>query len=169
MWLYILLIIAFYALIRRVAVVHHDVAVFHFHLWKKYHMYPVLTMLSLNNKTKSLPALENLNKYESSNRNTFFVPALIHLTICSYHCTYVFQSKTLLYIFLNVKDPLTQTRCHIWSLSDGNETRTHSHLVRKQKLNHFAKLVKWLNCLVSTYLYGAFYCMFLSSHVHVSE
>ena len=27
-------------------------------------------------------------------------------------------------------------------LSDCNETRTHNHLVRKRKLNHFAK---WLN------------------------
>ena len=46
--------------------------------------------------------------------------------------------------------------------------RTHNHLVRKRTLNHLAKLVKWLSCVVSTYLYGAFDCMFLSCHVRVS-
>ena len=32
-----------------------------------------------------------------------------------------------------------------------------------------AKLAKWLSCVVTTYLYGAFDCMFLSCHVRVSE
>ena len=54
-------------------------------------------------------------------------------------------------------------------LSDCNWTRTHNHLVHKQTLNHLAKLAKWLSCVVSTYLYGAFDCMFLSCHVRVSE
>ena len=39
---------------------------------------------------------------------------------------------------------------------DSNEIRTQNSLVRKQTLNHLAKLVKWLSCVVSTYLYGAF-------------
>ena len=30
---------------------------------------------------------------------------------------------------------------------------THIHLVRKRTLNHFAKLAKWLTCVVTTYLY----------------
>ena len=30
------------------------------------------------------------------------------------------------------------------------------------------KLAKWLGCVLSTYLYGAFDCMFLSFHVRVS-
>ena len=54
-------------------------------------------------------------------------------------------------------------------LSDCNGTRTHNHLIRKRTLNHFAKLAKWLSCVVSTYLSGAFDCMFLSCHVRVSE
>ena len=54
-------------------------------------------------------------------------------------------------------------------LSDCNGARTHNHLVLKQTLNHLAKLAKWLSCIVSTYLYGAFDCMFLSCHVCVSE
>ena len=70
---------------------------------------------------------------------------------------------------LNVKELLARSRHHIWSLSDSNGIRTHNHLVRKRTLNHLAKLVKWLSCVVSTYLYGAFDCMLLSCHVRVSE
>ena len=43
-------------------------------------------------------------------------------------------------------------------------TRTHNHLGHKQTLNHLAKLGKRLRCVVSTYLYGAFDCIFLSCH-----
>ena len=53
--------------------------------------------------------------------------------------------------------------------SDRNWARTHNHLVRKRRINHLAKLAKWLSCVVGTYLYGAFDCMFLSCHVRVSE
>ena len=38
------------------------------------------------------------------------------------------------------------------------------NLVRKRKLN-LAKLAKWFSCVVSTYLYGAFDCMFLPCHL----
>ena len=48
-------------------------------------------------------------------------------------------------------------------------TETYNHLVRKQTFNHLAKLAKWLNSVVSTYLYSAFDCIFLSDHVRVSE
>ena len=47
--------------------------------------------------------------------------------------------------------------------SGSNKIPTHNHLVRKRTLNHFTKLVKWLICVVSTYLYGAF--DFVSLHV----
>ena len=39
---------------------------------------------------------------------------------------------------------------------DCNGTRTHNHLVNKRTFNHLTKLVKWLGCIVSTYLYIAF-------------
>ena len=55
------------------------------------------------------------------------------------------------------------------ALSDSNGIGTHNHLGRKRTLNHLAKLAKWLSCVVSTYLYGAFDCMFLSCQVRVSE
>ena len=54
------------------------------------------------------------------------------------------------------------------NLSDCIPTRTHNHLVRKRTLNHLAQLAKWLSCVVSTYLYSAFDCMFLSCHVPIS-
>ena len=72
-------------------------------------------------------------------------------------------------VCLNVKELLARSRRHIWSLSDSNGIRTHNHLVRKRTLNHLAKLAKWLSCVVSTFLYGAFDCMLLSCHVRVSE
>ena len=57
-------------------------------------------------------------------------------------------------VCLNVKELFSRNTHDIWSLSDSNGIRTHNnHLVRKQKLNHLAKLVKWLSCVVSAYLY----------------
>ena len=50
-----------------------------------------------------------------------------------------------------------------------NKVRTHNHLVCKRKLNHSAKLARWLSCVVSNYLYYAFDCMLLSCLARVSE
>ena len=94
---------------------------------------------------------------------------LSYLTVCSCHVTYAFQSESTLYSCLNVKELLARNRREIWSLSDCNGIRTHNHLICKRTLNHLAKLAKWLSCVVSTYLYGAFDYMFLSCHVRVSE
>ena len=91
------------------------------------------------------------------------------MTICSYHVTYALQSESTLYSCLNIKELLARSRREIWSLSDCNWTRTHNHLVHKRTLSHLAKLANWLSCVLSTYLYGAFDCMFLSCHVRVSE
>ena len=74
----------------------------------------------------------------------------VHLTACSYFVTYRFWSKSTLYSCLNVKEHLARNRSDIWSLSDCNGTRTHNHLVHERTLNHLAKLVKWLSCVVST-------------------
>ena len=54
-------------------------------------------------------------------------------------------------------------------LSDCNWTRTHNHLVHKRTINDLAKLAKWLSCVVSTYLYGAFDYMFLSCHIRIQS
>ena len=91
----------------------------------------------------------------------------VHLIVCFFHVTYEFESESTLYSFLNVKDLLARSRRHISRLSDCNGTRTHNHLIRKRTLNHLAKLAKRLSCAVSTYLYGAFDCIFLSILVRV--
>ena len=48
------------------------------------------------------------------------------------------------------------------------------HFVHKRTLNNLAKiayllLFKWLSCVVSTYLYAAFVCVFLSFQIHYLE
>ena len=45
-------------------------------------------------------------------------------------------------VCLNVKALLSQSRRHIWSLTDSNRIRTHDHLVRKRTINHLAKVVE---------------------------
>ena len=56
-----------------------------------------------------------------------------------------------------------------WVISDCNWARTHNYLVHKRTLNHLAKLAKWLSCVVSTYLYRAFNCIFLSCHIRIQS
>ena len=60
-------------------------------------------------------------------------------------------------------------KSQIWILSDSNEIRTCSHLVRKQTLKHLAKLAKSLSCVVSTFLYGAFDCMLLMWRLRILD
>ena len=93
----------------------------------------------------------------------------VHLTVCSHHVKYAFQSESTRYSYLNVKELLVQDRCNIRSLSDCDGSQTHNHLVHKRTLNDLAKLAKWLSCVVSTSLYGAFDCMFSSCHVRFSD
>ena len=90
----------------------------------------------------------------------------VHLTVYSYHVTYTFQSESTLYDCLNVNKLIARNRR---GLSDGKVTRTHSHLVRKLTLKDLAKLAKWLICVVSTYMYGALDCIFLSCNVRILE
>ena len=94
---------------------------------------------------------------------------MVHLTVCSCHVMYVFQSESTLHSCLNVKELLARSRHEIWRLSDGNWTWTQNHLVPKRTLNHLAKLAKWLSCVLNTYLYGAFNCMVLWCLIRVSE
>ena len=70
---------------------------------------------------------------------------------------------------LNIKELHSQKSHDIWCLCECNGMRTHNHLVCQWILNHFAKMTKWLNWTVSTYLYGSLNCMFFSSQVRASE
>ena len=58
---------------------------------------------------------------------------------------------------------------NIRSLSDCNWTQIHNHLVHKLPLIHLTKLANWLSWIVSSYLYPAFDCMFLSCLVPLLE
>ena len=90
-----------------------------------------------------------------------YLPVPCILTVCSCHVTYTFQSKSTLYSCLNAEKLLARSRREIWSLSDCNWNRTHEDLNRKRTLNHLAKLAKWLSCVMSTYLYSAFWLFVL--------
>ena len=72
-------------------------------------------------------------------------------------------------VSLNLKELFAWSRPHIWGLSASNKIQTHNHLVLKGTLNHLTKRSKWLSCVVSTYLYGAFVCMLFSCHIRVSD
>ena len=83
-------------------------------------------------------------------------------------------TKKLLFLVLSYLGPLSlETRIKLRKYLKGtlncNWTRTQKHLVHKWTLNHLAKLAKWLSCVVSTYLYGAFDCMFLFTYAFQSE
>ena len=93
----------------------------------------------------------------------------VHLTVCSRHVTYAFQSGSRLYSCLNIEELHAWSKHEIWYLSYCHWTRTQNHLARKPTLNHFAKLAKWLSCVLSTYVQAAFDCMFLSCHVRLPE
>ena len=81
------------------------------------------------------------------------IQTLQYDAVCSCHVTYVFQSE-FTHSCLHVKELLAWSRHEIWSLSVCNWTQTHSHLVRKQTLNHLAKLTKWFSvCLWTKWLW----------------
>ena len=81
-------------------------------------------------------------------------------------CFLAFGFHYVVYVVLYFHQPVFLSQHHHWDCSG---TRTHNHLVYKWTLNHMAKLAKWLSCVVSTYLYSAFDCVFLSCHICVSE
>ena len=93
----------------------------------------------------------------------------VHLTVCSCHVTYAVQSESTFYCCLNVKKHLARSRREIWIWSDCNWTRTKNHLVFKETLNHLPLQIKGFSCVLSTYLYDAFDCMFLSYQIHGSS
>ena len=59
--------------------------------------------------------------------------------------------------------------CKINALSGCNGIWTYNGLLCKRTLNHLAKLAKRMRCVESTYLYGAFDCVFLSCRIRVLE
>ena len=81
----------------------------------------------------------------------------------------MFQSESILYSYMNIKEFFAQNRRDIWSLSDTNGIQSQEHLIQKQTLSHLAKLATRLSCVVITYLYYGFGCILLSYYLRVSE
>ena len=83
----------------------------------------------------------------------FLLQHLNSLTVCSYHVTYTFQSESTLYSYLNVKELFARSRREIWSLSNCNWSRTHSHIVHTRTLHHLATLCGYMvECLFMNYV-----------------
>ena len=102
------------------------------------------------NKKKSLIFFKDYDQKRDSCENTeelFQLKAIFKKPICYYHATYVLQSKSTLYSFVNVKKVLAWNRHDIWSLSGSNGIRTHNHLVRKQTLSHLLSARLWTKWL----------------------
>ena len=93
----------------------------------------------------------------------------VHLTTCSCHITYAVRSESTLYSCMNLKELLARRRREIYRWSGCNWTLTQNQKVLNGKLKHLAELTKGLSFVLSTYLYGAFDCMFLSCQVRGSE
>ena len=87
----------------------------------------------------------------------------------SYHIMYAFPCHSTFYKCLNVKELLARSKDNTCRLRECNDTWTHNQLVPKQALYHLAQLTKWLSCVDSDCLYGAFVCMFLLCQVCVAE
>ena len=87
---------------------------------------------------RTLNHLAKLVKWLSYVVNTYIYGAF---DIKLFHVMYVFHSESSLCICLNVKELLIWKRRNTWSLSDNNGVRIRNYLVRKQTLNHLAKLV----------------------------
>ena len=73
----------------------------------------------------------------------------VYLTVCS-HVTYAFQSESILYSCLNVKELLARKMRDIWNLGEWNGTRTRNHLVRKRVIN-WAFTLKRVRDMIRTY------------------
>ena len=94
----------------------------------------------------------------------------VHLIVCYYHVTYVFQSYSTLYSYLNIKELPPRNRCDIWSLNNSNEIWTHNDWVGKQTLNHLVKLTKWLGCAwVLICMVHWTVCYYHVTYIRVSE
>ena len=130
-------------------------------------------------KTSFFICLSLCQQHGSLNLSTssfFLVPSFLYTislnkidhTVCYYHVTYTFRSESTRCVCLNVKELLAQSRCDIWSLSDRNGIITHNHLVRKQTLNHLAKVATCLTVCLQTMCLWVWIPL-LSLKIHYAE
>ena len=72
---------------------------------------------------RTLKHLAKLAKWMSYAVSTYIYT--VHLTVCSCHVTYTFQSESTLYICLNVKKLLARNRREIWSLTSRSHLKSY--------------------------------------------
>ena len=63
----------------------------------------------------------------------------VHLTGCSYHVTYAFQSESTISSCLNVKELLAQNKHDIWSLSDSIGDSVRDMMITYSQMSHTDK------------------------------
>ena len=78
-----------------------------------------------------------------------------------------FQSKSILFSCLNVKDIIARNSCDIWSLSDSNRIRIHNHWVCKWTLISLVNLPVRLNGWVFVHELSG--CRFESRYCHLQK
>ena len=114
-----------------------------------------LTLLTMKTKQKNkkthLHNPHNIQHYIFSNLNEKLSTCLVFLVFGIREWVYRLKYRKVIQV------------------SDSNEIWTHNRLICKRILKHLLKLAKWLSCVVSSYLYGAFDCMLLSCHVWVFQ
>ena len=107
--------------------------------------------------------------FSSFTPNNFPVSLFIYFTP-SYVDAYTFictKQKMTIFKHYLPKDCFGNIQTRPWI--DCNWTRTQNHLVLKRTLDHLAKLAKWLSCVLSAYLYGAFDCVLVISRTRAVQ
>ena len=117
-------------------------------------------------RKQMLKHLAKLTKWLSSVLSTYLYCAFDYMFLT---CHARVSEKIHTLYMPDANNVLAQSRCEIWTLNNFNWTRNQNHLVRKRTLNDLTKETKWLSCVLSTYLYGAFDCIFLLCRVRVLE
>ena len=77
-----------------------------------------------------------------------------------------YRKKSVSYLLFLLFKLFTHKKMHTTiNFKYKHNIKTETNCNGIQTLKHLAKLANWLTCVVSTYLYIAFDCMFLSCHV----
>ena len=140
----------------------------------------MISLLS-KNSINSLISVNSLNFKEwNSNWNIAFFNLLLNLKLAFLNLGFKFINVAIVGLHNFIQFMKAMEYWDFWVLltfifyrkvrreSDCKGTQIHNVLVCKQTLKHLAKLAKWFNSVVNTYLYGGFYFMFLSCHARMS-
>ena len=84
------------------------------------------------------------------------------MTVYYYHVTYVFQSESAVYSYLNVKELFARNR----SDSDSNGIRTHNHLVRKP-FSQPVHQTLYIYIYIYVYIYIYIYIIYIYIYIYL--